>query len=120
MKNDRVVIKRDMRLFRVHVYGKADWAGSCWCDYCEIAPATEMHEIYSRGRTEMDDEARDNSYNEAICSMLCHSCHESHAHGPDGRKILVERNCLTYGKDKVRRAADKLPNPNLITQFIPD
>lgn len=117
---NRRLIKRNAILFRIYKYGKADYFGHCYCDYCETAPGTEMHEIYSRGRTEKQDEARQASYQEELISLLCPTCHKNYAHTEQGRAILVERNIQTYGRERVGEAAHRLPRPQHILQYVRD
>lgn len=104
---NRRAIKRDMINFRVYKYGPANWHDSCWCDLCNIIPATEMHEIYSRNRSEKDEELRELSMQEELCSMLCRTCHKNLAHTPKVRNMLIERNIETYGRQRIQEACKK-------------
>lgn len=119
---DRQTIKRNMILFRMMKYGKAGgfYSQTCYCDYCGVAPGREMHEIYSRGRTEKNEQERELSYQEELCSILCNKCHERHAHTPEGRSVLIRRNVETYGQQRVQQAASRLSSPDYILQHIDD
>lgn len=48
------------------------------CDLCKGKfPGLEMHEIISRSQTIGNDEARLRSFDEHLCCLLCHECHET-------------------------------------------
>lgn len=70
------------------------------CDMCG-APASDMHEIISRGRTVNNERARELSYSKEVCSLLCRECHEN-AHNPEAQEILLRKNIDRYGYDAVR------------------
>jgi len=116
---NRDVVKRDMIVLRRQMFGGVGYRNKyCRCDMCQERPGTEMHEIYSRGRTR-NDEYRDVIYQEQLCSILCSECHRI-AHNKEGREKLVKRNCTIYGDSTVRQCANKLPVPSVITRHIPE
>lgn len=115
---NRKLIKRNMKLKRIHKYGKADNFGNPYCDFCQKRPGVEMHEIISRGRTIKQQDQRDLSYQPELCSILCRECHHSVAHTINGRNILVSRNVEIYGKDLVLSAFYRLKNHKLFMQDI--
>lgn len=72
------------------------------CDLCG-QPASEYHEIVSRGRTVKNEVARRLSYNKYICSLLCPACHkeQDNAHNPETANKLLEINIARYGFERV-------------------
>lgn len=46
----------------------------CWL--CGQRPATDMHEMVNRNVTVGNDEARELSFEEGLCALLCRECHE--------------------------------------------
>jgi hypothetical protein len=115
---NRQKVKRDAILFRIYKYGSFDFYGHCPCDLCRTMAGVEMHEIYSRGRTEKQEEAREASYQEELVSLLCPTCHKNYAHTEEGRAKLIQRNVETYGRKRVEQAADRLPRPQFILQYL--
>jgi len=77
------------------------------CEWCESRQATDLHELVNRGRTQHNDLARQLSYVEELCSLLCDECHDQ-AHNPTARNFLLNRNIQTYGREKVQHALDLL------------
>jgi hypothetical protein len=76
------------------------------CDLCGERQGTHMHEILSRGRSVKNETARWLSYDRAICSWLCQTCHNE-AHNPGIATTLLEKNIQRYGYDAVRAAFDR-------------
>lgn len=103
----RAEIKARAIARRRFLYGTIE--NTCYCDYCEKAPAHEYHEIISRGRTVTNEQAREWSFNEAICSLLCHNCHTRYAPTVVGRLKLLEKNIEIYGREAVEFAFYRIP-----------
>lgn len=80
--------------------------GGWKCDLCKgVHQTLDMHEIFSRGFTSGNEEARTLSYQVELCSFLCRECHD---YAPRIAGKLIELNCKRYGKMAVLRKVVKM------------
>lgn len=86
------------------------------CERCGQQPATDYHEICSRGRTRRGSEERMASYDKRICSILCRACHEK-AHNPETQTALLRLNIERFSWDAVRQAFDAAGGDYLNIKF---
>lgn len=89
------------------------------CEWCEMNPASDMHEIVSRSMTRKGSEARERSYDERICCVLCRECH-SKAHGKKAREALLAIKVLRYGMDDVREAMQEVAEAQIRSLLAQD
>jgi hypothetical protein len=76
------------------------------CDVCGM-PASDMHEIITRGRTVKNEKARELSFKKEICALLCRKCHEN-AHNPKTALLLLKKNVDRYGYAAVSEAFENV------------
>ena len=103
----RAEIKARAIAKRMYMFGDA--GGTCYCDYCGVVPGYEYHEIVSRARTVADEQVREWSFDERICSVLCQQCHSRYAPTYGGQRKLLERNIECYGRATVVKAFYRIP-----------
>lgn len=95
------------------------------CDLCGkplfkgLSNGAEMHELIHRSQTGEGTKARQLSYAEPICSLLCHKCHHAihHVGGVDEKALWV-RNMDIYGYHEVVKAFDAVQEAAKATLFI--
>lgn len=83
--------------------------GRCLCDLCRKRPGAEYHEWVTRHSTIKQEEWRELSFQQEICSLLCHGCHQTKATTSEGKHILLEFNVRLYGKSRVVKSASMIP-----------
>lgn len=94
MSNTRQMIKQKMARVR----------GGWRCDLCG-GVGTEMHEIIPRAQTMHNEAAREASYDERICALLCHRCHQQvQGHEEELLALAVKR----YGANAVQEALNRV------------
>lgn len=90
------------------------------CDLCEKkVSSVDMHELINRGRTIRNTVAREMSYKEELCSLLCRECHKK-AHNPDVRNTLLRKNVSIYGFERVSNALENLMKVAMIDIPLPE
>jgi hypothetical protein len=97
--------------YKVRAIEKRGANGLKGCDLCGQGRLDELeyHEIVNRGQTVNNPHARQLSYDEKLCSLLCKDCH-SQAHNPEVRSLLWARQIQLYGYEEVRKAFVSLLN----------
>lgn len=111
----------DRKLVKARMYTKRG-GQKCRCDFpgCGNYGGLHMHEIIQRSETQGYTQARQLSFQEELCSLVCPECHTMLHHGqiPNWRNILLKRNIKLYGYDRVLSAFEKLNDVMPITWNI--
>lgn len=76
------------------------------CELCHCAPATDLHEIISRGH--VPEQRRADLYVPELTALLCNKCNVEDADTTTARMQLFEQNIERYGREEVQAALDKL------------
>lgn len=104
-------LRRNVALVKFNAKGGR---GIARCELCEFNPASDLHEIITRGRTIGNVAAREYSFAMEITSILCHECHLEWAHRDIVQVFLLNKNILRYGKlsvmDKYNIVSHSLKN----------
>lgn len=78
------------------------------CDCCGNHHGSDMHEIFPRGSTLRDSEAREASYQLELVALLCRDCHLHCADTEQARDYYLAGNIKRYGLKRVVEAYNKL------------